>query len=193
MLQYTHAAIAVLICTSQVYGATIADTFNPGDTHRSAGSAVTGPNSNEPDQDAAYMFLVQGSSYRFDGFKAGISRVTNESDTLDIALYDDNAMGRPGRPLEAFEINDVTLESSSDAMTSFVEASSVLHPLLQEGAAYWLVASSRGEMKTTWGHNSFPFLPMHLTRMNLGPWQQVLRRPELLDRNNRPQSRIMCP
>ena len=90
----------------------------------------------------ADSFVVTGGSFLFDSMTLGLA----STDILDlfgggpgtdysVRLWDDSGSGTPGTLLESFTVVD------SASIVGDVVLSSVLHPLLSNGATYWVSAA----------------------------------------------------
>jgi len=119
--------------------------FGAGDTYSSiSGLSVS--------QAVAVPFVAPGTGVP--GFAYALSDITLAAYTSDtganpatVALYEDSA-GLPGTALESL---DATL--GTDPASALVTVDSLIHPVLESGARYWIVLSDPLSFDVTWNAN----------------------------------------
>ncbi len=144
------AAAVLLLAAGQANATVLFNTFGPGDMYNVVGGlTIGGPETFEPDPtdwSQGNQFILGGSqSYLLSSIEVAIAHVHDTQgqpvgpDELDVWLMSDDA-GQPGSIIETFHL--------VDQMGVFGEYNpplvgvSILHPVLDPGTPYWLIASA---------------------------------------------------
>jgi len=142
----------------------IYNTFGPGDTFNSPGWTISNQSDSLPNYDQGDAF-IPGASYYLDTIELAFSLV-NGTNALDVWLMSDSG-GEPGTVIETFQFID---QMSAVPLRGIITGTSTLHPLLEAGSQYWLIASVPvlGTVAAWWMSPSVEGI--HVYREDLGPW-----------------------
>jgi hypothetical protein len=150
--------------TVPCFAGPIFSTLGPGDTYATGiGYTIGLPDYNQGNQ----FSFIGPSSYFLDTIElaASLVRGTNQ---LEVFLMSD-VSGEPGSVIEAFNFTGVM--GTFGQTNPLLVGNSVLHPILNPGTDYWLIASAPNS--DTWAvfNNSSPgVLGTRATRQGTGPW-----------------------
>jgi hypothetical protein len=109
--------------------------FGPGDTYMLSGSwalSATTPV-------AANPFTATGNTLQFDSVTLALAAIPGRPNQIDVWLMSD-AGGLPDAIIEAFHFTNAMPPADYQFHSPLV-ASSIFHPLLEEGTRYWVAAS----------------------------------------------------
>jgi len=160
---------AILVLTSHVSAAptVLFDTFGPADTYTTNVGWTIGFSGSEFDTASQLFSIVPATPHYLDRIELAVG-IVDGTNQLDVWLMSD-AAGEPGSIIEAF--------SFTDAMGPFgsanppLSADSVLHPVLNPGTPYWLVASAPvSDTWAAWNLSSPTVTGTTAYRIGLGPW-----------------------
>lgn len=141
------AILAIAGGSTGAHAAIIFDNFDPGggfDTGPSNSYATGAQMTFVPVVDtyrSAVQFAVSGGNYTLDTMSLAIQKSNGTPDLLRIRLTTDSA-GVPGTTLETLSENQAIWPTV--APISATTLTSLLHPLLTNGASYWIVAELSG-------------------------------------------------
>lgn len=128
----------ILVPTAQVDGGIIFDNFGPGDSYDTGNANdVYGPSVSASNPRACAFPFTPSATYQFASAELplGVNVFGSGPPTIVVELLSDNG-GLPGTVLESFTFTNL-VKSYSDKI---VQATSILHPVLQLGTQYWLAA-----------------------------------------------------
>lgn len=166
-MRLTTVLVTVLLATGSANAAptVLFDTFGPGDTFNTGvGYTIGFPGS---DFDQGDQFIIGAATpHALDTIElaAGLVSGTNQ---LDVWLMSD-AAGQPGAIIEAFTFVNLM---GPFGPSSILSANSALHPILNPGTPYWLIASApAADTWAAWNLSLPAVIGTHADRQNLGPW-----------------------
>jgi len=164
-----------LMCAAVVFAgmagaqaAVIYDNFGPGDTYITWHGWTVGLGTSY-DYDAGESF-VPTETYTLDTIELAmwLASGTNE---LDVWLMSDSG-GFPGTVIEAFSFVG-EMESPASSISHILLGNSALHPVLEAGTQYWLVASApESDTYAAW-NMSLSDEGLHVRRDGTDPWVNV--------------------
>jgi hypothetical protein len=157
-LQYGPAA--------QARAGVIFNNYGPGDTYFLLnGSSIGGPPGNYFEHGSA--FTVTGGAFTLDRIELAIGLVTGPN-ILDVSLMSD-AAGKPGTVIESIHLVNMMQQDLAMLLPPVV-ADSALHPVLEEGTQYWVVASAPVGTDAIWHPPPEDDIGPHAARFNGGDW-----------------------
>jgi len=175
--------MALLACsaTSMVWGATILNTFGPGNSFVSPGVTVGGglfPRNDPPPNQGntqAWEFAPTFSA-TLDQIDLAVQYMVNPAGgsgppSLDVSLFS-NIGGQPGLSIETIFLTNVNGGSTT---AGIVSALSVIHPLLTAGTDYWLVVAPPDLVNIAFDWKLSPLsntgVIAEASRLGNAPWQ----------------------
>lgn len=146
----------------------IFNNFGPADAYiTGAGRAVGAVGPTGDINEVATSFTVAGGGFTLDQLTVAVSLLSGQNQ-LDVSLAASDGAGLPGALLETFRFENAMgpLGSNNPPLV----ANSTQHPLLSEGAQYWVIASASGATTAVWNFNSTGGEGLTASRTNGGPW-----------------------
>jgi hypothetical protein len=177
------ASFALVACsaTSTIWGATILNTFGPGNTFVSPGVTVGGGifprNDPPPNQGATQAWeFAPTFSATVDQIDLAVQYIPNPTGAggppdLNVSLFS-NAAGQPGVSIETILLTDV---NGGSTMAGIASALSTTHPLLTAGTDYWIVVAPPDLLNTAFDWKLSPLsndgVIGEASRLGNAPWQ----------------------
>lgn len=146
------------------YAGPVFSTLGSGDSYDISNGAIVGTSS---DIDIGNQLSLAGSkSYTLDKIELAVS-LENGPNVLNVWLMSD-ATGKPGVLIEGFTFTDM---GPTGQYNPLLVGDSVLHPILNPGTDYWLVASVPDTATEARWMNSSPVVSGTVAeKQGTGPW-----------------------
>jgi hypothetical protein len=162
-LSVPFPALPALVLADVVF-----DNFGPGDSYQTDQGYGIGTVPPVPDADLApgEGFRVSRGTFQLTSIELALSFFKGSVNAVDVQFRADDG-GVPGAILESFHFTDLEPFGIDHPL---VVAESVLQPLLEEKATYWVTASASEHTLAVWNKNSTDEVGQHAISMNGTPF-----------------------
>lgn len=145
----------------------ISNNFGPGDSYSTSGGHVIGVfGPGAPLFSWGEPFTPAGVSYTLDTIAIAATYFFSGPNAMDVSLTSD-ANGLPGSAIETWHLSNLPPANTLNPPAVLV---SDVHPLLQEGTQYWVVASASISSSMSWNFNSTGDVGPDAVSQNGGPF-----------------------